>query len=279
MFENHYIETLARRLPMLHQLQQKLDTCGTLLPDSDPIVAEIIFPSSDLAGLSFERALAMLEEERVEIYLELIKLQYALAKTGIRRVRSLINMFDFYVRDILGRGQFFAKLDIYQQATDVSLMYVINHSQLSFVADMIGEDDLRYIAAKNMVDEQEEEYKAFQLDELVKFEQHKYKDCGIVGVEQRREYFLQYEMDILDVADYNIVLALQTEKLLKNGMIARYHWLNALGRVRGQTGNSDFFPHDDLKYDTEIQDMYLERCEILLSRAEDAYKIASLISP
>ena len=276
MVGNPDIERLTNQLPLLQMIHAQLDK-GSDSIVSDPDIFHILVPNPLYDTQPVHTTLLQIIEERAGIYLELIDLQSRMAEAGMTRVKTLAAMYDFYVRDILDKNEGFARMDIFQQASDVSLMFVINMSQIKFVKAMTGEDDERHRRLEVRLRRQGAQLTEFQAVTIPHIEKLVYKDPGEVTEMQRLTYLTQYEMTALDIADYNIALANLTGRLLENAARARYYWQNSLVMLDGHKSRKNFTPIEDLQHDAEIQKIYLERCVILLNRAIMVYQLAETV--
>lgn len=198
---------------------------------------------------------------------DLIERQFELADTGAARVRFLRQHFNHYAHYILDGHVDAANADVYQQELDVSIMYVLSHSQLQFAFQYAADRPDHLASCKMVVEAQARVREELQKGYKVSYKELATPEKPPAAQEEIEMFKQQYDIATRDVADSNENLCAATLELFKNQCRALYHWQRAMET----SAHSDAFPGgfhrtDDYQFESDLQEIYLQRCGILATR-------------
>jgi len=269
---------IKAQLPDLATLQGALSE-GKLHKDIREKSQKILVPYKGYGRRSSDEILREIARERVELCCELITKQNALADMGILRFNTIKKHYNFYVYEVLKGHSTSASLDLWQQGFDVSLMFTLSDSQLKFAKTYSKDDPEKIAHFERMVDTQEKtmmEFKGGVLGE--KFVAPDMGDRRTYSQDEKQAIIQSYQIVTLDVAEANLDLCEATLKLVENQARAIYYWrLSLLVLEQSEIGKM-FIPHEDLQFESELQQLYLERCQILADRAQSLCELVDRVA-
>jgi len=271
------VELIRSKLPDLTSLHDALSQ-GKLHKDIRIKSQKILIPYKGFGKRTVDAIIREIVDERVECCCELIVRQNALADVGILRAHMLRGMYDFYVQDVLEGQIVAANLDIWQQEFDVSLMFVLSDSQLKFAKAYARDGPEKIAKYERMVAAQEKtllDFKGGQLGDP--FLTPVLGERQNFSATEREEFLRNYQLVTLDVAMANLELCEATLRLFENQARAIYYWRLSLRDIEQSPMGKVFMPHDDLNFESELQKIYLERCQILAERAHDLTDLAARV--
>lgn len=276
-YTNPRIENIRELMPVWTDLQKQTEkgALSEAFINANPRV-QLILEHSQFKGKSFTDIAERLIEERLQMCFELIARQEALADAGAARARLLNHMYGLYVHEVLGGNVRAAHADIHQQALDVSIMYVLSHSQMMFARKFGSPDDPRMKRYEGMVEFQERQLRAFKKEGLDNPEKLNPEMPETFSPKQRGFLLQAYEDATLDVANANIALCEQTGKMVELEARTLHYWHQSLDE--NAIPGVNLKPVDDLQYESDLHKLYLERCQILLDRGGMIYDLSEKVA-
>lgn len=259
----------AHDIALIREALKLLET-GSIDLDAHPHLRPMIVPHKRYETLTPVELIRDIAEERMRLSVMSIDTHIDLAEAGKERVRFMCQHFNVYAHGILGGNVRSIRQDISQQALDVAIMFVYNHTRGLFMRKMVPEDNPVLAECLRRIELQRVALRNFQAatpipnDSFVGCPMGPYSPRELVAFQDGFEYRTLY------VANKNMDVCRSSAMLLGNGIRGVHYWRKMLEQeFNGMALAQDlgFFPEEDLKYEMEILRLNDEKVAILSSRA------------
>ena len=228
------------------------------------------------AGEGFIESVQRLSAERVQIYFDAIDMQGQLERAGLERIDMLRSAFNFYSNKILGGNLCSAKQDLFQQETDLAIMFSFSHS-FTLHADAFGGGNLgeSYSRIKGEVEKQYELYRRnVEIGRKKDEEAIQSVDDPITFTSREENEFLEkFTTTTEKVAGLNFGLADINRRLFENMAMSHFVWLRSLEENVTPLLGESLYPKSDLSYADQLLELALQRVEAFSWRGTLLFKL------
>lgn len=248
----------------------KLLEAGSIDLEAFPHLKPLIAPHHRYETLPAVELIRDIAEERMRLSVMSIDTHIDLAEAGKERVRFMCQHFNVYAHGILGGHTRSIVKDISQQALDVSIMFVYNHTRGLFMKKLVPDDNPVLIECLRRIELQRIALRGFQASTKLPLDSYIGDPMGPYSPRELVAFQEGFEYRTLDVGNKNMDVCRSSTLLLGNGIRGVHYWrkmleqeFNAMAMAR----DFSFFPEDDLKYEMELLRLNDEKVAILNSRA------------
>lgn len=220
-------------------------------------------------------------QDRAGIYLDLIDVHSELSEIGIRRVMVLGDVFNFYAHDVLGGDTSAAMRDVMQQESDVAIMFSLSHSflmQARKYAEYLPADRLK--TCEDSISTQEKRLPKFKKEaaDIFNHMMEHLSSGPSASAESVVAAHDKFENVTLEAANQNVVVCVQTGRLIESISHGLYVQMKALKENETPDLKMSLMLHEDFEYDNALNALALERYEALAKRADGLYRLAEKVA-
>lgn len=253
-------------------IREAVDILGSRSIDLDarPHLRPLLVPHSRYSELSPVELIRDIAEERMRLSAQSIDRHIDLAEAGKERVKYLCRHFNLYAHWVLGGKTRSVTMDIRQQALDVSIMFVYNHTRGLLMRKLVPDDDPVLNECLRRIELQRLALSEFQKETQLPPDSFEGDGSGPISPASLVEFQDGFEYRTLDVANKNMDVCESAVLLLKNGVRGMHYWRKMLeSEFNGMALAQElgFYPDEDLRFEVDILRLNDQKVGILNDRA------------